>query len=56
MRHDESRRPTIVAPMQFRIKERADGTWQWRLLDGHGNIIANCARPHPGKGAVLEGS
>jgi uncharacterized protein YegP (UPF0339 family) len=40
--------------MQFRIKKRADDTWQWRLIDGHGNVIANCAKPYPGKGAVLE--
>jgi uncharacterized protein YegP (UPF0339 family) len=40
--------------MQFRIKERSDGTWQWRLIDGHGNVITNCARPYSGKGAVLE--
>lgn len=50
-----STQPTkIVAPMQFRIKERADGTWQWRLFDEHGNLIANCVKPYPGKGPVLD--
>lgn len=43
-----------IGPLQFRIKQRADGTWQWRLLDQRGQVIANCARPFRDKGECLE--
>jgi hypothetical protein len=35
------------------IKERADGLWQWRPIDGQGNLIANCPQPYDGKGRSL---
>jgi uncharacterized protein YegP (UPF0339 family) len=50
----QQQKRTIVAAMQFRIKERADGTWQWQLFDEHGNLLANCVKTYPGKGAVLD--
>ncbi len=43
-----------VGPMQFRIKLRADGLWQWRLLDNFGELVANCPKPYATKGECLE--
>lgn len=33
MTPEPQRQRTMISPMQFRMKLRADGTWQWRLLD-----------------------
>jgi uncharacterized protein YegP (UPF0339 family) len=41
-------------PMLFRIKLRADGLWQWRLLDHFGEVVAQCPKPYANKGECLE--